>query len=179
VELHRRYDVHGALVSGTKFKIVKSWVSDRPVPVRAAWPSWLRKKTATQRQRRVDDTRAWRARQKRGAAVSGRGRWYDFRSAGAFWRAWGWQGGCGVATCSIRVARGRDVLLLATPRLSLLPNSVFQIHETAMAAGAARRRQYFRRRSTAAWRRASRRLVARAACTDGQPSSAPISCAHL
>src|SRR5262245_30534132 len=50
----------------------------------------------------------------------------------------------GFATCSIRVARGRDVLLLATPRLSLLPNSVFQIHETAMAAGAARRRQYFR-----------------------------------
>src|SRR6516225_5132377 len=51
----------------------------------------------------------------------------------------------GVATCSIRVAQGRDVLLLvAAPYLSLLPNSVFQIHETAMAADAARWQQYFR-----------------------------------
>jgi hypothetical protein len=36
VELTGRYDVHGALVSGTKFKIVRSRVSDRPVPVRTA-----------------------------------------------------------------------------------------------------------------------------------------------
>jgi hypothetical protein len=51
----------------------------------------------------------------------------------------------GVATCSIRVAQGRDVLLLvAAPCLTLLPNSVFQIHETAMAADAARWQQYFR-----------------------------------
>src|SRR5262249_57650559 len=97
-------------------------------------------KAGAQRRRRVADARAWRARQKRGAAV------YP--------------------------VEGRDVLLLAAPCLNLLPNSVFQIHETAMAAGAARWRQYFRdappfpRRSTAAWRRASRRLVARAAHQD-------------
>jgi hypothetical protein len=42
------------------------------------------------------------------------------------------------------VAQGRDVLLLAAPCLSLLPNFVFQIHETAMAADAARWQQYFR-----------------------------------
>jgi hypothetical protein len=36
VELAIRYDVHGALISGTRFKIVESRVSDRPVPVRAA-----------------------------------------------------------------------------------------------------------------------------------------------
>jgi len=72
----------------------------------------MAEKTAAQRQRRVADTQAWRARQKRGAAV------YP--------------------------VEGRDVLLLAAPCLSLLPNSDFQIHETAMAAGAARWRQYFR-----------------------------------
>jgi len=65
------------------------------------------------------------------------------RSDGAFRRA-------GVATCSIgwfvllRPSQGRDVLLLAAPCLSLLPNFVFQIHETAMAADAARWQQYFR-----------------------------------
>jgi hypothetical protein len=75
----------------------------------------------------------------------------DLRSHGALRRARGQQGGMiGVATCSIgwfvllRPSQGRDVLLLVAPCLSLLPNFVFQIQETAMAAGAPRWRRYFR-----------------------------------
>jgi hypothetical protein len=44
----------------------------------------------------------------------------------------------------LRPSQGRDVLLLAAPCLSLMPNFVFQTHETAMAADAARWQQYFR-----------------------------------
>src|SRR5262245_14694164 len=50
----------------------------------------------------------------------------------------------GVATCSIRVAQGRDVLLLGAPCFSLLPNFVFQIYETAMASETTWWQQYFR-----------------------------------
>ena len=64
-----RYDVHGSLIQGTRFEmILECLTSGRPAPG-AGSVIMANKKTAAQRQRRVDDTRAWRARQKRGAAV--------------------------------------------------------------------------------------------------------------
>jgi hypothetical protein len=34
--LQNRYDIHGSLVAGTRFKILETQVSNRPIPVQAA-----------------------------------------------------------------------------------------------------------------------------------------------
>jgi hypothetical protein len=68
-DLLDRYDVRGSLIQGTRFRILECLTSGRACSSTGSVNPMAKKKTAAQRQRRVDDTRAWRARQKRGAAV--------------------------------------------------------------------------------------------------------------
>jgi len=109
----------------------------------------MSEKTALRRRRRVADTQAWRARQKRGAAV--------YPVAGVTGKA---------------DDRCRYVFYPGGPgprcftSCSALPYLIANLRRVSVAA-------IFPRRSTAAWRRAGWRLVARAACTDGQSIPRP------